>query len=279
MGGGRSRFLPVGEADPEYATTSGLREDGRDLASEWASRPRSMYVWKKSQFDAIQPRSVDHLLGLFEPEHMKYDHDRPHDPGGEPSLAEMTAKAIAILARNPKGFFLMVEGGRIDHAHHACNAYRALDETVAFAKAVQRAMDMTDRRETLIVVTADHSHVFTMRGYSPRGHPILGKTIGGNKEDALAKDKNGLPFTTLSYADGPGEAHGHSDLTHTDTTAVDYRQEAGVPLWSESHGGEDVALYADGPWAHLFRGVLEQNVIFHVMVEAMGLAVPTGGTD
>jgi alkaline phosphatase len=55
------------------------------------------------------------------------------------------------------------------------------------------------------------------------------------------------------------------------TTAPDYLQEATIPLGSETHGGEDVAIYADGPGAHLFHGVQEQNYIFHVMLDALGL--------
>ena len=52
------------------------------------------------------------------------------------SLADLTAAAIEILSRNPNGFFLMVEGGRIDHAHHDGNAYRSLEDMVAFDNAI-----------------------------------------------------------------------------------------------------------------------------------------------
>jgi len=171
----------------------------------------------------------------------------------------------------------MVEGGRIDHAHHECNAYRALTDTIEFAKAVQVARDKTKREETLIVVTADHSHVFTMAGYPVRGNPILGKVNETDPRDhhtkSLGRDKDGLPHTTLGYANGPGFVDGsRPDLSNVDTIAPDYRQEATVPLAAETHSGEDVPLYADGPNAYLLHGVLEQNVIFHVMADALGLA-------
>lgn len=65
-------------------------------------------------------------------------------------------------------------GGRIDHGHHGTYGRRALEETVMFDKAVSSAIDMTSERETLIVVTADHSHVFAMGGYPARGNDILG---------------------------------------------------------------------------------------------------------
>ena len=87
----------------------------------------------------------------------------------------MTAKAIDVLDNNDKWLFLTVEAGRIDHAHHAGNAYNALSDTVELSKAVQVALDKTSIEDTLIIVTADHSHVFTIAGYPKRGNPILGK--------------------------------------------------------------------------------------------------------
>ena len=83
-----------------------------------------------------------------------------------------------------------------------------------------------------------------------------------------------MPFTTLGYANGPGCVTGapRPDLTSIDTGGPDYHQEATIPMSAETHGGEDVPLYADGPDAYLFHGVLEQNVIFHVIAEALGLS-------
>lgn len=278
LGGGRRKFLPKTTADPEAAVT-GDRLDGRNLVDEWlGQRPRSVYAWNKEQFDAVDARSTDRLLSLFEPSHMKYEHDRPKDKAGEPALAEMTAKAIEILRKNRKGYVLVVEAGRIDHAHHAGNAYRALTDTIALSDAVGRALAMVDRKETLVIATADHSHVFTMAGYPTRGNNILGKVVGndprGEPGSSPAKDKLGLPYTTLGYANGPGYAgaKGRPDLSDADTADPDYLQESAVPLESETHGGEDVAIYADGPGAHLLGGVLEQSVIFHVMADALGLA-------
>lgn len=62
-----------------------------------------------------------------------------------------------------------------DHGHHASNAYRALHDVVAFDDAIKRAVDLTSDSDTLIIVTADHSHTFNMGGYSDRGNPIFGK--------------------------------------------------------------------------------------------------------
>lgn len=278
LGGGRSKFLPKETVDPEYADQRGERLDARDLTREWTAKRRgAAYVWNKRDFDRINPRRTPRLLGLFERAHMRYEHDRVKDTAGEPSLSEMTAKAIDILAQNPKGYVLMVEGGRIDHAHHDGNAYRALTETIELSNAVRTALAKVDLNDTLVVVTADHSHAFNMVGYPTRGNPIMGlvrqNDSEGNPARGLARDSQGKPYTTLGYANGPGARASATrpDLTDAITSAPDYLQEATVPMSSETHGGEDVAIYADGPGAHLFHGVQEQNYIFHVMLDALGL--------
>lgn len=80
-----------------------------------------------------------------------------------------------------------------------------------------------------------------------------------------------MPFTTLLYGNGPGglrPGEVRQNLTGVDTRDIGYRQQALVPLMDETHGGEDVPIYASGPMAHLFHGVHEQNYIAHVMAYA-----------
>ena len=290
MGGGREYFRANTQFDPENVTRKGLRTDGRDLTAEWvASRgAKAAFVYGRTGFDAATPDNTDYLLGLFERSHMQYEADRATlDVAGEPSLTEMTEKSISMLKKNPKGFFLHVEAGRIDHAHHAGNAARALLDTIELSKAVKKAYEMTDPNETLILVTADHSHVFTIAGYPHRGNDILGlvasvPTVDGNPT-TKDKDSLGLPYTTLGYQNGPGyngnlgqnktpTANGSTrpDLTAVNTAAVGYLQEAAIPMGSETHAGEDVAIFASGPKAYLVRGSMEQNWIYHVMKDAFG---------
>lgn len=264
LGGGRRHLLPNTVKDPEYPDKHGRRDDDRNLIQTWidASDKRT-YVWNAEQFNAYQPTPGRQLMGLFEPSHLQFEHDRSDDPAGEPSLSEMTAAAIRQLQHNDKGFFLLVEGGRIDHAHHFGNAHRALQDTVAFSDAVQTAVDMLDMDETLIIVTADHSHTLTISGYPRRGNPITGKVT---EESAMMfSNPSGLPYTTLSYANGPGYTESFPDLTEIDTTAPDYQQVATVPLPIETHAGEDVAAFAIGVNAEAVRGVMEQNKLFFVM--------------
>ncbi|MGV3582203.1 MAG: alkaline phosphatase [Methylophilus sp.] len=284
LGGGRTYFLPNTQFDPEYTTTKGRRKDGRDLTQEFQTKFGGEYIWNKAQFDAINPNSTKKLLGLFEPSHMQYEFDRSEDTAGEPSLAEMTDKAIDVLSKNKKGYFLMVEGGRIDHASHAGNAFRTLSDTVALSDAVKAAMEKVDMRDTLIVVTADHSHTLTIAGYPKRGNPILGKVVSpGKTTPDHAADGN--PYTTISFANGVGYYQNQpgdtvyaktprsgriEDMSAVNTEDPDFHQEVTVPLSSETHAGEDVAIFAGGPNAHLFHGVQEQSYIYYVMKDALG---------
>jgi alkaline phosphatase len=294
LGGGRAQFLPKEVADPEYPEQHGVRTDGRDLIAAWRQRhPDGAFVWNSTQLAKASASAP--LLGLFEPSHMHFEHERPEDRGGEPSLAEMTRAAIAHLAGNRAGYVLLVEGGRIDHAHHWGNAYRALDETIALSDAVRVADAMTSTDDTLILVTADHSHTLAFAGYPVRGNPILGKVRGtsGEEGDAsqYAHDALGKPYTTLSYANGPGytgasadqpagpKRYPHAgkayaatntrpDLTDVDTEDPDYLQEASVPFANESHAGDDVGVWARGPGSDAVRGSLEQNALYHLMLQA-----------
>jgi alkaline phosphatase len=294
MGGGRGNFMPAGQPDPEHAGKTGRRKDGLDLVAQWKQRhANGTYAWNARQLAAAPTDGP--LLGLFEHDHMNYEHDRARDVAGEPSLAEMTRAAITRLQRNDKGYVLLVEGGRIDHAHHNGNAYRALSDTIALSDAVRAAAGMTSDQDTLILVTADHAHTLSFAGYPVRGNPIMGKVRGSSGEGDgagdYALDGLGLPYTTLSYSNGPGytgastrqpagpkrfphdgrgaqAATGRPDLTAVDTQDPDYMQEALAPLGYETHGGDDVGIWARGPGSAAVRGSVEQNAIFHFMLQA-----------
>ena len=262
LGGGRAMFLPTTVADPEDEGEMGYRQDGRDLTTEWlAGDSTRRFVHDQAGFDAL-PASGQ-VMGLFEGSHMEYEADRAGDAGGEPALKDMTRLAIDRLD-DGIGFFLVVEGGRIDHAHHAGNAYRALVDTVAFADAVAVAVAMTDAAETLILVTADHSHTLTIAGYPSRGNPILGFAADAAGEPQ--KDADGVPYTTLGYANGPGAERSDEELEPTDR---DYRQRATHLMIAETHTGEDVAAYAYGVNAGGVAGVMDQHELHGVMREAL----------
>ncbi|MDP5069938.1 MAG: alkaline phosphatase [Congregibacter sp.] len=275
LGGGRRQFLPA-------ATDGGHRGDGRNLVNEWqAAYPRGAYVDDKAGLNAAARAP---LLGLFSSSHMAYASERALPGAGQPTLTEMTLKALQLLQASDTGFLLVVEAGRIDHAHHAGNAANALNDTVELSEAVAAVMRNTNADDTLVMVTADHSHVFTMAGYPKRGNPILGKVVPAWSDEPML-DADGLPYTTLGYMNGRGfrdhgdelnadstyrepPTPGRQDISNIDTTRPGYHQEALVPLDAETHGGEDVAVYASGPGALGAMGSIEQNQLFHVMLNA-----------
>lgn len=294
LGGGRANFLPNTIADPEHKEILGLRTDDKNLITEWQKRnPKGEFIWNRDQLVSLE--KPQKILGLFEPSHMNYEADRADDKAGEPSIAEMTSFAITQL-QSEEGFFLLVEGGRIDHAHHATNAYRALHDAIAFADAIKAADELTNDEDTLIIVTADHGHVMEFSGYPQRGNPILGKVLNSLEgEKKLTLDASGKPYTTLGYLNGSGYTgqsptqaegtktfphftltfngitQGRPDLTDVNTEDKNYLQETTLPMSSETHSGTDVGVYAKGPAAHLLTGVYEQSFIFHVMQHALRL--------
>ncbi|KAM9735988.1 intestinal-type alkaline phosphatase-like [Dama dama] len=266
LGGGRIYMFPEGTPDPEYPENgrqNGVRKDKRNLVQEWQAKYQgAQYVWNRTALlRAANDSSVTHLMGLFEPGDMTYDIYRDHTK--DPSLEEMTEAAVRVLSRNPRGFFLFVEGGRIDHGHHESIAYRALTEAVMFDNAIAKASQLTSEADTLTLVTADHSHVFTFGGYPLRGTSIFGLADG--------KASDHKSYTTLLYGNGPGfrlNMGSRPDVNEKQSMDPEYRQQAAVPLWSETHAGEDVAVFARGPWAHLMHGVQEQTFVAHVMAFA-----------
>lgn len=150
-GGGRKKFISEKIIDEEGQR--GQRTDGLDLIDEWLTvkdSPKARFIHDRNGLSTLNHSSIEHVLGLFEPDHMKYHLNAGPE---EPTLKEMTISAIEIMKKNPKGFVLFVEGGRIDHAHHENLARHALEETVEFSEAIHAATDITDEKDTLMVVT------------------------------------------------------------------------------------------------------------------------------
>ncbi|OWR53113.1 alkaline phosphatase [Danaus plexippus plexippus] len=271
MGGGRREFLP--NVTSPLTNSTGRRRDGVDLTELWHQdklerNATHQYVTERNELMKVFESDdlPEYLLGLFQDDHMDY-HLQAKD---QPTLEEMVEVAIKVLSRSSKGYFLFVEGGRIDHAHHDSYAYLALDETIEYSKAVQKAKSLTNETDTLIVVSSDHAHTMTVAGYPSRGNDILGLVDAAHGSD-------GKPYTTISYANGKATSitdKGRVDLSlESDfkNRKLDYSYPSLVPLDSETHGGEDVAVFASGPWQHLFTSSYEQSAIPHFMSFAMCL--------
>jgi len=243
------------DSDVDLALGGGRAEFSQTQLGNWTG------TLARTKSEMLAASSDKTLLGLFTPSHMAFEADR--DAALEPSLKEMTTFAMDRLSANAEGYVMMIEAGRIDHAHHDTNAYRALKDLQALDDAVAAAVERAGD-DTLILVTADHSHVFTMSGYPARGNPILGLTRGVNPQTGEPRAE----YTTLGYHNGPNIREATSaGLTDNIVQSPDYHQQTAVHLSSETHGGDDVALFAYGPGAARFKGVMEQDEIGQILAD------------
>jgi alkaline phosphatase len=274
FGGGAQYFRP--------ASNGGKRTDGRDLLAELQARGYRT-AGDTASLAALAP-STQPAIALFTQDDLAYDAER--DPAKQPSLAELTRKAVSLLAqKGDQGFFLMVEGGLIDHALHGTRAKRALQETAAFDAALKAAIMEVQKidpglKHTLIVATADHDHTLLINGYSPRSGPttpdkpgVLG-LVRSLPDGKIKLDKDGAPYAILGFGTGEHRVQGsraaQAGLTDAIVSADDYHQEAAVRMKSETHGGADVYLGATGAGAELFRGTIDNTRVFTLIKEAAG---------
>ncbi|HEV8702928.1 MAG TPA: alkaline phosphatase [Candidatus Polarisedimenticolia bacterium] len=178
--------------------------------------------------------------------------------GTAPTLVEMTRFAIDALRRTGQPFFLMVEGGRIDHAGHANWARTLVDETAAFDEAIGYAVDTLDPKSTLVLVTADHeTGGLALNGY-PDEKDGIWSTYGdpsGGKEDE--------PYPVVTFSSGPGT----KKQTHWPPHGADDPRPSGLPLGSAAHTGVDVPLYAWGAGADRVHGTVENTTIYTILRE------------
>jgi alkaline phosphatase len=141
LGGGREDFME--------------EEAGEDLIAK-AKKMGYQYVSDKKQLERVIPMNGK-VLGLFNNSYMNYIQDRDEVDSQEPSLLEMTTKAIDVLSEDEDGFFLMAEGARIDHASHAADVPGVVAETLDFDASVKYAVDWAQENgDTMVVVVADH---------------------------------------------------------------------------------------------------------------------------
>ncbi|ACZ18437.1 Alkaline phosphatase [Thermanaerovibrio acidaminovorans DSM 6589] len=146
--GGGSRYLIPAEK-------GGARKDGEDLMEE----ARRLGYRVVSDRSGMMSLSSGRVLGLFAPDDLSYEFDRPVLTPSQPSLSEMTAKAIEILSKDPDGFFLFVEGSKIDWASHANDPVGVVSDVLAFDDAVLVALDFARRSgDTAVLVFSDHGN-------------------------------------------------------------------------------------------------------------------------
>jgi len=247
MGGGRQHMLPGDTVDSENQPS--MREDSRNVIDEFR-REGYVYVQDQVGFDGVVPDETDKLLGLFNAGHMNYEYDRKNDVNGEPSLWEMTRKALDILSRRKKGFFLLVEAARIDHAAHEHDTIRWLWEGVACDKAVGVAKRFADENDdTLLIVVPDHG---------TGGPHFAGVYVYSGSDSTLATyEEAGFPRYTL-------DGNGFPLIDNGRPVAIQW-------IGSMAHTGEDVALHAMGPGSEDLTGLVNNTFVNLVMKQHLGL--------
>ncbi|HPS91214.1 MAG TPA: alkaline phosphatase [Methanothrix sp.] len=238
LGGGQQYFVGRNHTDP--AGKMGGRDDDRDLLADFASQGYSL-VFNRTGLEKLDAAKTGRILGLFSSSHMQYELDRISSEDKQPSLSSMTRKAIEILSRNPKGFFLMVEGGRIDHAGHERNLSKISSDTLAFDEAVKSALDFASKKnDTLVIVTADHEC----------GGLVL-------QPENLTDYEGGLldPIFASGTVRTAGPRHDFiTEMEEATHTAVD------VPIMASGPGAEKVS-----------HGKIDNTRIFEIMKVALGL--------
>lgn len=225
---------------PDEEKKPGDRSDGKDLVREWKDARSQLgnatYVSTRQQLLAVHPHKTDFLLGLFDTDHVPYVIERSSSNTTKPTLPEVTRVAVELLSRSPEGFVLLVEGARIDMAHHMSQGGSALEEALEFDQAVAETQQRVSPKDSLIVVTADHSHTFSMGGYPGRGVNILG--IAGYS------NMNQLPYTIIAYGNGPGYTQNVTNVTTLDVGRQLPQRHQHVP--DEYHAVGAGRWYVDG---------------------------------
>lgn len=263
LGGGWAWFVPEDDDSGH-----GRRDDGRDLLEE-AEDAGYTLLRTRADFDA----SFDlPALGLFARDHLAYEIDR--DPDREPSLTAMTRRAIELLADEPDGFFLMVEGARIDHAGHANDAAAALHDVLEYDRAFAEAIEFARADgQTLVVSVADHDTgglALHQGRWESRADDedtwFLNRVTGSLDAIVDRLEADGEPAEVLA------EMAGLVDISDDEIAAVNDALERGrraarrtiAPMinsranlaWTTtSHTGVDVTVHAFGPGAERFQGI------------------------
>lgn len=239
------------------------------------------------------------VIGLFSESHMAYEVDR--DPDHEPSLTEMTEKALELLEDDEDGFFLMVEGSRIDHAGHANDAPGVLHDVLAFDAAVASVLEFAEQDgNTLVVITADHETGGLTLGrdgvYAWEPQRLLDakasleilaqrfedieippESVARSRVSALLAEGYGIEELTEDeetfLLDVLGDARGTSEeVRETALSAIReiVNRRAGIGWTTSGHTGVDVNLYAFGPGSEAFWHNHPNDEVGRLLFRALG---------
>lgn len=273
LGGGYKFLTPEG------------RTDNEDLIK----------VLKDKGYDIIDSKdklknTEDKVWGLFAPEALKYDIDR--GTSNEPTLEDMTKTAIEKLSKDKDGFFLMVEGSKIDWASHANDPVGVVTDVLAFDKAVKAALDFAKKdKNTVVIVAADHSNGGMSMGNSSTSNsydkqPLSSfitplkkaKLTGEGLESVLNTDRSNIKEVMEKY-------FGINNLTEEEIAEIKSAKKGSInytvgPMISKranigwttnGHTGEEVPLYVYHPKDIKPSGVIENTDLNKYMAEVLSV--------
>ncbi|QRV78782.1 alkaline phosphatase [Ceratobasidium sp. AG-Ba] len=292
LGGGLQMFWP-------NTTTGSVRKDNRDLLVE-AKRAGFNVFTTRAGFDALQGGRSAKLpyMGLFTPSHMSYEIDR--DPKLEPSLLEMTKTALETLKRatknSKKGFFIMVEASRVDHAAHANDPVGHLHEIIMYNEVVDYLREwIDDNDDTVLIGTADHEcggltlgGIVTTGEYQYNPEPLAaakhtssflagqwnkynGSDPDGFLSDIFAqygiKDANSTEFAVAKANKG--------NANFVDTHIGQAMGRRAMIKWATGgHSAVDVNLIGYGPNIEKMAGNRDNTEVGQFIADQLGLDLP-----
>ncbi|WP_205623755.1 alkaline phosphatase [Desulfogranum japonicum] len=264
-GGGIRHFIPkdvkIANGDAVGHTIKSKRKDDKDLVKEFSAKGYDTFIGKEGvkKFNATDFNKVEKVLALFTYTHMPYEIDRENKFQDCPSIADMTQAAIDVLSKNKDGFFMMIEGGRIDHAAHANDPTGVIYDTIAFDKAIDKAYNFYKQHpeETLIVVVADHETGGMGLGFDSQGYKL---DMGQLLDVKASIEDNIFNGAGLEYKQGKREAfltmlnttYGLDNLTAEEKAML----EKGM---DESDAGKTFGYYKYDPAAIAATHILSQR--------------------
>jgi len=330
LSGGAQHFIPAGVKVEDHPDLKGIdkkagwggsrRKDSRDLIAE-AKNKGYAFAANDKEFLALDAQKTDKVLGLFSASGFPSAIDRqPQHQTGVPTLSQLTEKSLEILKNNPRGFFLMVEGGQVDWVEHGNDVASVLHEMLEFDQTIGLVMAFAEKNpDTLVIVTADHDTGGLAIAYSnynppapiqlPSGETWKTKYNFAEKGifEKMAKQKKSFQKMWIDSKGNPAafqkEVEENSAFTITEEQAAAllgkdarikdrtefYSEGAGNPsapmgrlfgketntAWAVgTHTHIPVMIFASGPLAEKFRGLLDNVNVPQIIAKGWGATLP-----